>query len=335
VVPWRGWEVIHRVHRARRGPDRPYRQHGAMGTVDRRAADIARRQLGYATRQQLIDVAAISRATIARRLGSGQWSEPMPGVIDLGSHEPSSHRELQGLLLATGPASWVSHRSAAALHRFLDVKPPRSPDILVRRGSHTRVGPVPLHTTARLEADETTVVRGLRCATAARTLLDLAPVTPGEVLERLAADLGRRHPADLRQVGRLIDRYPGVAGVRRLRTTLAVLPAQLSHLGSPLEVLGVVALRRAGAPEPVLQHRVMDANGAVLKRVDAAWPAVRVLVEFDGAAYHDTVAAKAHDEQVRASMRGMGWTVEVLRYRDLAGPRPAEIAMRVRRLLDG
>ena len=69
-----------------------------MGAIDRRAADIARRQRGYATRQQLVDEAAISRATISRRLASGHWSEPMPGVI-MPAQRRQTHRGGHGARL--------------------------------------------------------------------------------------------------------------------------------------------------------------------------------------------------------------------------------------------
>jgi len=278
-------------------------------------------------------VAAISASTVTRRLAAGHWSEPIPGVIDLGTHAPSPLGRMQGLLLATDPSSWVSHASAAHLHGFLDVSPPRSPDILVIRGGRTRVGTVRLHTTRGIEPDEETLRRGLRCTTPARTLLDIAPGTTTDLLERYAADLARRDGAVLEQLGVLLGRYPFATGRRRLLTALSRLPEQVAELGSPLEVVGVAAMRRAGAPAPTLQYRVRDVGGAVVKRVDAAWPQARILVEFDGAAYHDTSDSRAQDEEVRARMRSLGWTVEVLRHHDLDGPRPEAIAARLREIL--
>ncbi len=302
-----------------------------MEPVDQRALEVVRSQRGCATRAQLREDASISHATLARRLASGRWSQPLPGVIDLGTHEASWRLQLQQLLLATGPASWVSHVCAAHLHGFLDVRAPARADILVRRGASTRVGDLALHTTRALADDEMTIVDGLRCTVKARTLLDLAPGTTAVVLERYLADLSRRDRRALRQVGELLDRYRYAAGRRRLALAVARLPGDAGLLGSPLEVLGVPELLRLGAPPPVLQYRVRDAGGAVIKRVDAAWPSASTVVEFDGAAYHETAGARTHDEQVRARMRALGWTVEVLRRADLDGSRLAEIAARLRR----
>lgn len=304
-----------------------------MRTVDQRAAAVARSQRGLASRHQLIESASVSTSTITRRLAAGQWSEPVPGVVDLGTHAPSPLGGLQGLLLATGPSSWVSHVSAAHLHGFLDVSPPRSPDILVIRGGRTRAGTAVLHTTRGLEPDEETMRHGLRCTTPARTLFDIAPGTTTDLLERYAADLARRDSTVLEQLGVLLRRYPGANGRRRLLTALSRLPEGVAELASPLEVLGVAAMLRAGAPAPTLQYRVRDGGGAVVKRVDAAWPQARTLVEFDGAAYHDTSASRIHDEEVRARIRALGWTIEVLRHQDLDGPKPAAIAARLRQVL--
>jgi hypothetical protein len=290
-----------------------------MATVDERAKEVARTQRGRATRRQLREDASVSTATIARRIDRGSWSEPLPGIIDLRTHEPSWQTTATELLLATGPRSWLSHRTAAHLHGFLDVARPDVPDVLVERGSHTRVADVRLHTTVAIASDEETVHDGLRCTTAARTLLDLAAGATLDELERFGLDLARRDRTTLRQLGELLDRYRDTPGRRRLLTAVARLPGDASLLGSPLEVLGVQELRRLGAPPPRLQYVVRDAAGAVVKRVDAAWPDLRVIVEFDGRAYHDATTARAADEQGRARLRQLGWRVVVFRRADLGG----------------
>ncbi|MFA9429741.1 type IV toxin-antitoxin system AbiEi family antitoxin domain-containing protein [Egicoccus sp. AB-alg2] len=302
-----------------------------MSTVDERAIRAASGQRGLLTRSQLAE-AGVSPSTIARRLSKGRWTEKIPGVIDLGTHEHTWRRHLQQLLLAAGPESWVSHLSAAHLHAFLDIEEPPTHDVVVRRGRHPRVGTSTLHTTTALDEDETTVVGGLRCTTKARTLLDVAPQFGLESLERLAADLARKDRQAFRQLGTVLARSAGSRGRRRLLTALSRLPDDVAKLGSPLEVIGVPVLMRNGAPQPKLQYRVRDAGGSVIKRVDAAWPRLWTIVEFDGGAWHDTTAARAHDEAARDRMRALGWTVEVLRFQDLDGPRPAQIAARLREL---
>jgi hypothetical protein len=304
---------------------------GTVETVDARANRVARSQRGRATRRQLREDASVSARTITRRLADGTWTEPLPDVIDLGTHERSWFTDLQELLLATGRRSWLSHRTAAHLHGFLDVRRPASPDIVVPRGAHARVGGLRLHTTARLADDETTVAHGLRCTSAARTYLDLAFGSTVHELERLGLDLARRDRGALRHVGELLDRHPHAPGRRRLVTVVSRLPGDASLLGSPLEVLALQDLLRHGAPPPVLQYVVRDRDGAVVKRVDAAWPDRRALAELDGRPYHDTMDDRAADLEVRARMRALGWRVEVFRRADLGGDRMRAFAADLRR----
>lgn len=322
--------VVHRRQTHRIGRSTGLRQAPRVATVDERANEVARPQRGRATRRQLREDASISTATVARRIDGGRWSEPIPGVIDLGTHDPSWHTDVTELLLATGPRSWLSHRTAANLHGLLDVTRPDVPDVLVARGSHTTVAGRTLHTTSAIATDEVTVRDGLRCTTAARTLVDLAVGATVDELERLALDLARRDRASLRQAGDLLDRYRAAPARRRLLSALARLPGDASLLGSPLEVLGVQELRRLGAAPPRLQYVVRDHGGAVVKRVDAAWPQLWVIVEFDGRAHHDGVAARAADDAVRARMRQLGWRVEVVRRADLGGDRMRELASALR-----
>jgi hypothetical protein len=290
-----------------------------VATVDERAREVARTQRGRATRRQLREDASVSTATIARRIERGSWSEPLPGIIDLRTHEPSWHTEATELLLAAGPRSWLSHRTAANLHGFLDVARPDVPDVLVERGSHTRVADVRLHTTVAIAEDEVTVRDGLRCTTAARTLLDLAVGATLDELERFGLDLARRDRASLRRTGDLLDRYRDTPGRRRLLTALARLPGDASLLGSPLEVLGVQELRKLGAPPPRLQYVVRDAGGDTVKRVDAAWPELRVIFECNGLPHHAASPPRPPDELVRARLRQLGWRVVVFRRADLGG----------------
>lgn len=295
-----------------------------MPSIDARAAATARSQFGAVTRAQL-RAEGISYDAIARRVADGTWTEPFPGVLDVGSHPRTWRGELARLLLAAGPGACVSHACAAFLHRFLDVPRPPPDDVLVRRGRHAAIGRVRLHTTTRLAEDEVTAVGGLRVTTAARTCLDLASTTSAESLERWLADLARRDPDGLRQVGQLIDRDRRRPGRRALADAVARLPADVAALGSPLEVLGEQALRRQGATGYRLQHRIRDAGGAVVKRVDLAFPDVRIAVEFDGAAWHDVSAARRRDETERARIAALGWQLDVLRRRDLDGGRPRRI----------
>jgi hypothetical protein len=301
-----------------------------MDTVDLRARDVARDQYGRASRQQLRERAGISRSTITRRVRSGVWSEPVPGVVDLGTHPETWRGRISEVLLAAGPAAWASHRTAAHLHRFLDVRRPPAIDVLVPRTRHRRVGHHRLHAASAIGLDEVTTRYGLACTSRARTLLDLGATSSPDDLERWLADGVRRDPDLVRQVVELCDRHRRLPGRRRLLDVLARLPAGAGSLGSALEVLRVQQLVRLGAPPFVLQYTVRDLDGAPIKRVDVAWPERRRLLEFDGAAYHDLTHARAEDESTRTRIRAAGWTLDVIRRADLGGPAMGRLVRELR-----
>jgi hypothetical protein len=324
--------VVHRPNAFRsRGRSDPW-QGSTMTSVDSRSRVIGRRQHGVVTRDQLRR-AGISATTIRRRLRSAVWTEPIPGVVDLGTHPASWQGRLQAIVLAAGPEACVSHRTAAYLHGFLDCRRPTRLDVVVPRGRHPRVGGVCLHTTVRLEADEVVNVGGFRSTSGARTLIDLAATQPIPELERLTLDLCRRSPRELARVPQLIGRRPGAPGVAKLWTVLGRLPEGASLLESPLEVLGLAKLNSLVLPSPRLQYQVCDLDGSKLKRVDAAWPDRKVVVEFDGAAYHDTTDQRAADGRTRARLRELGWAVIVLRAADLADTGSGAALERLRRAL--
>lgn len=300
-----------------------------MSSVRDRADAVGRSQYGWATRAQLLEEAGVSRSSIHRMVRSGRWTQPYPGIVDLGTHDPSWRRQVAGAVLAAGPGAWASHTTAARLHGFLDVDQPERIDVLVPRGRFPVLGALPLHTARSIGDDETTRVSKIPVTTAARTLLDLSASSSPEALERYLANLARRTPSVVAEVVRLTDRHRHTPGRRRLLLVVGRLPDDAAKLGSPLEVLGTQRLRQLGAPPFELQYRVRDVDGAVVKRVDVAWPALRTVVEFDGADFHDLAGARAHDLAVRARMRALGWHVEVVRRQDLDSP---DFAAFVRRL---
>ncbi|MEX2504266.1 MAG: hypothetical protein WD378_05415 [Egicoccus sp.] len=289
-----------------------------MDTVDIRARDLGRSQYGRVTRRQLIHDAGVSAATITRRLQAGVWTEPVPGVVDLGSHDASWRGRVQELVLGAGQGeAWASHRTAGHLHRFLDLSRPERLDVVVLRERRRRLAGHRVHTTRSLGADEVTERHGLPCTTPARTLLDLAMTTRPADLERWLLNLVRTDGRTLDALATLLDRHRRLPGRRRLIEVANRIPAGAESIGSPLEVLGIQELLDLGAPEFVLQYEVLDDGGIRVKRVDVAWPEHKVIVEFDGAAYHDLTDARRHDEQVRARLRALGWRVVVVRRADL------------------
>ena len=87
----------------------------------------------------------------------------------------------------------------------------------------------------------------------------------------------------------------------------------------------------AGLPPPVLQHVVTDEAGRFAGRADLAWPAQRVLVEFDGD-LHRHRDVFVNDLRRQNRLVAAGWTVLRFSSADLLG-RPEELVAEVRAAL--
>jgi hypothetical protein len=294
------------------------------------ASGVGRSQFGLATRKQLRD-AGISDRTIRRRTAMGDWGRVGSRVIDLGSHEPSWEQGLMGALLAAGlGSSWASHATAAYLHGLLDQRRPDRYDILVPRGRRPEVAGTNVHAVRRLEPDELTRVGPFPVTSVARTLLDLAGDLEEAALEPIVWEAARNDRSQVRQLVDLGMRHPRARGRAAVSRILRGMHPQVEAIESPLEVFGLVALRSLGVPWPELQVVIRDEAGRFVARVDAAWPHARLIVEFDGGAYHQTPRQRAADGRRRERLTSLAWHVVVLRQRDLSGSRLQQVGEELR-----
>ncbi|MDT7659587.1 MAG: hypothetical protein QOF38_4302 [Pseudonocardiales bacterium] len=92
-----------------------------------------------------------------------------------------------------------------------------------------------------------------------------------------------------------------------------------------------VALVRSGLAAPEVQYRIVDEYGFTLARVDLAYPAVKVAIEYDGSVHFDRRRAE-RDRQRDAELAGHGWQTVRLVADDLAGL--PQTVLRVRLLLE-
>ncbi len=69
-----------------------------------------------------------------------------------------------------------------------------------------------------------------------------------------------------------------------------------------------LAMIDGALPTPELQYEIIDGNGE-LRRVDFAWPAQRLAVEYDGLDWHADPEAMRRDRRRQAALHDVGWTV--------------------------
>lgn len=171
----------------------------------------------------------------------------------------------------------------------------------------------------------------------------LAVTTP----ERTAFDVGRRlgrtkamvlidgmlhqevlDPGAVIELARSRDRWPGTA---KLRATMALADGRAE---SPMETRLRLLLYEGGLAAPQPQYQIRDHRGHLVARVDLAWPAARLAVEYEGDHHRERDQFRQDVARVNALHRH-GWKVlrfsadDVLRFpQDTVLAVAAELAKR-------
>jgi hypothetical protein len=121
---------------------------------------------------------------------------------------------------------------------------------------------------------------------------------------------------------------PAGRGSARAR---AVLPLADSLAESPMESVLRWLVHAAGLPRPVLQHPVRDAAGKFLGRADLAWPARKVLVEFDGDLHRER-GVFVNDLRRQNRLVAEGWLILRFSSADVLG-QPEKVIAAIRAAL--
>ena len=217
------------------------------------------------------------------------------------------HRKLQVGLLALGPDAWVSHEAAAELHELEgtpDEKVVAFTALRGRRGVRLRNGTV--HTTTQCGPHDIITIDGFRCASATRTVLDLAAAGASEhrLSQAIDSAIRLRKSAVVVLERRLATlRGSGRAGVRLLDRLLLDSGGE-----SVLERKFLKLVREHGLPRPKTQCRVAPGPRQVA-RVDFLYEDERLVVEVSGWRGHSTPSERAKDAQRRNELQDLGFAV--------------------------
>jgi very-short-patch-repair endonuclease len=265
--------------------------------VEREIVALAELQSGVVGYRQLRAL-GVSGQWIARRVEWGWLIPILNGVYAVG-HRP---RLLRGwhhaALLAAGPRAALSHRSAAA--HWGMTKAPGRPHVIAPRSADGIKGIV-IHRPRALAEGDVVEDQGMRVASPARVLLDLAGEGASKrTLERALdqAEVRRLHlPTEP-----LLTRCTRRRGAPLLRAVLEWHIAGATITESEAEEAFLAIVRSAGLPDPVPQCRVVG------KRRDFVWPEQRVVVEIDSHTFHNTPQAFERDRVRDNEVTLAGWT---------------------------
>ena len=257
---------------------------------------LAERQSGVIGYRQLRAL-GVSRPWIGRRVEMGWLIPILHGVYAVG-HRP---RLLRGwhhaALLAAGPRSALSNRSAGA--HWVMTKAPSRPHVIAPRSADGIKGIV-VHRPRALAEDDIIEDQGLRVASPARVLLDLAGEGASRRQLERALDQAEINELHL-PIEPLLLRCKRRRGAPKLKAVLEWHHAGSSITESEAEEAFWAIIDRSGLPRPAPQATVTGA------RRDFVWPERRIVVEIDGWRFHRTVQAADRDAQRGNDATLAGW----------------------------
>jgi AbiEi antitoxin C-terminal domain len=238
--------------------------------------------------QQLVAL-GLRRGSIEHWLRSGRLHRVHVSVYAVGHSVLGNRGRLMAAVLASGPDAVVSHRSAADLW---GIRPTAGKRIDVTVPGRTRKGRpgIDLHLVRSLDPRDVTTEDGIPVTTVARTLLDLAEVTPQRHVARAIEQADRLRVFDRWALEQTMARSPGRRGLKPLRSILtdAVIEPRSR---SELETAFLQFCHDRGIPRPIVNTLVAGYEA------DMAWHDARVVIELDGFESHGTRKAFEDDRR--------------------------------------
>jgi very-short-patch-repair endonuclease len=291
-----------------------------MAKLDENAiAMVAARQRGVVTTEQL-HAAGFDNAAIKRRCRGGRLHRLHRGVYLVGHSVAPAHAAEIAALLACGPGSVLSHRSAARLWGLPALRDWSGPIEVTVPGRNPGKKPgMLLYRAYALDRRDVRRVDGIPTTAPARTLLDLAAILAIDDLEVAYADAHARRllqPIDLADV---LARNPGRRGSQPLRSLNALaLGDGLTRSEAERRMLAL--LRASALPLPKTNVRVGRFE------VDFLWSDQRLIVEVDGYAFHAGRQSFERDRERDATLVASGYVVLRVTWRQLIARRNAVVA---------
>jgi very-short-patch-repair endonuclease len=204
--------------------------------------------------------------------------------------------------------------------------------VTVGRGGRRRTDSVRFEESLALPSNHRRTVDGIPCTSVARTLFDLCgdrEVSPRRSARTLDTALSRKivtTPALWRVLDDLAEH--GRRGTVWMRTLLMERGGSYVPPESELEArfIELVHRYRLGRPD-----RQVDLGGfdEWIGRVDFVWKRERVIVEVDGAEFHDSLIDRRADEERDERLTTAGWTVLRFGWSDVVDA-PAAVADKIR-----
>ena len=286
--------------------------------MDELIAELAAQQHEAVARRQLLAL-GVGRRAIGHRIEAGRLHVKWPGVYAVGHPRLTLEGCWMAAVLATGPGTRLSLRSAAMLWGMR--RTDRTKIEVTRAVAGRGLDGIERHY-AKLPSDEVTIYRGIPVTTVPRTLLDLATVLSPRQLARAVNQAEILRLGDSLSLDALLQRYPRRPGTAVLRALIA--DTRITR--SELEQRFLEFLADHDLPQPETNAFVEGFE------VDCLWRNEKIIVELDGHAAHRTKAAFEADRARDRTLQAAGYRVIRITWRQLHDS-PAAVAADLRALL--
>jgi hypothetical protein len=286
-------------------------------------ARLASNQWGIVDLDELRRCGLTSKAVMAR-VRAGHLHPLYKRVFAVGHTKLTEQARILAAVKACGSGSFASLHAAGELSGRIVRLGDRRPDVTVLGATTRRHEGIRVHRTMRLDLRDVTRVQGIPATTPARTLVDLAGVLPYAALRRATREAQAQRLVALPQLVETLARLRPCRGAANLAKILATGPAPTR---SELEDVVLDLILRGGIAHPDVNVPLTIGGRRIVP--DFRWPEQRLVVEADGAKWHDGELAREDDAERQALLEAAGERVVRVRW-EQAVCREAQTLVRVR-----
>jgi hypothetical protein len=276
--------------------------------------DLAARELGVTRkRQRQADVVIPSRGIRIPFDGASGPIASLRAYTELDSTSVLTHHS-GARIWACGLPAWMEEDWRIHVARERDASKPRRRNVVGHRMTF-RAGEVVMHD-------------GVRVTSPARTWLDLASLMTVDELIAAGDSFVSAHGSDfprpktalcsIEELRRMVGAHPGMRGMKTARLAL---PEIRVGADSPQETRMRLVLARSAHGEPVLNYVIGNTWGQPAVWPDAAYPAERIALQYDGG-HHSGPLQISSDDRRQALTERLGWREVRVYKEDLDGDKP-------------
>ena len=244
----------------------------------------------------------LTKSQVDERVASGHLHSDQRGVYIVGHGLITAEGRRWASVIACGTGAVLSHWSCA-VHRGLLNGDGNRIDVTVPTGREIRRPGIEVRR-AVLAEHEVDEVRGLRCTSVPRVLLELAAAKPASVVERAWRQAAFAEVLEMDAVAELLARRRGERGIVLLRSLYDRRAEIVGRLNGDTEDLLLPIIRESDLGEPWANAPIWVGYRHVT--VDFYFPSLKLAVEGDSRLAHSDPEAEAEDALRDVELQAIG-----------------------------